>query len=240
MLNKIPRISTRRMSTRMVLWDPDIWRKVVRGDFSSVNFETADREQTISMAACMKFTLLKYPQAIDYIKYERWGESWAMHDIFPFAHAVYRNELIGNINFLDSVKYVTIENFPVPSKDVCLEIQKKYPDSASWAYCVTAWSILGNYNIGNLRYAKDHGRLGDISGQKITLDTYPSGEIIVPGACFIGQGKDCIEPEEATHHIFETDPRWFKPDINEDDVVLMEFEKDEEFFGECFSYYGFQ
>jgi hypothetical protein len=56
----------------------------------------------------------------------------------------------------DIFGYFTVDDFPIPSREICLWLQERYEDNALYMYLVTAWAILCGYTNIKMYYAHDH------------------------------------------------------------------------------------
>lgn len=112
------------------------------------------------------YCLLKYPECATH---------WAFgNDEVLDACAVF--SLIVNNNYRIASKYIetytedmklepliycTVDDFLPASEEICQWLHDSFNHIPSWNYYVTAWSIMGDYDFLNLKYAYDHEKLAE-------------------------------------------------------------------------------
>lgn len=91
------------------------------------------------------YALLKYPHYIDRINC-----SWNQCDQYiELANLVYKG-IIPNSPPEQVANIIPLDFLPIPSKEVVMKLDER------WSYFISAWNILGDYGIENLKYTHAH------------------------------------------------------------------------------------
>lgn len=110
--------------------------------------------------AIIKYGLLKYP---NYVLNYKFGKNDFLDGVAMFSLLVYNHpidiypKIIPDISLL-VLSYASIDDFPIPSYESCIYINKNKTDD-NWYYFLSGWNILGNYNLEReikLFYHSDH------------------------------------------------------------------------------------
>lgn len=125
----------------------------------------------------VKYCLLRYPECA-----ARWTfgkdeslDACAMFSLLVNAGHMHMPPETNNLDLrLEPLVYCTVDDFPPASKETCQWLQDNFSDAPSWCYYVTAWSIMGDYDLSNLKYAYDHEKLAERLGK-----TLPQHEITI-------------------------------------------------------------
>jgi hypothetical protein len=114
----------------------------------------------------VKYCLLKYPECAT-----RWtfGKDESLDACAVFSLIVNNNYSIESKYIetyaqdikLEPLVYCTIDDFQPASKEICQWLDNTLNDIPSWCYYISAWSIMGDYNLPNLKYAYDHEKLAE-------------------------------------------------------------------------------
>lgn len=112
-----------------------------------------------SEEGAINYALLKYP----YLRHHCTGN----HHVLNFIMMVY-DDIVPQECPQYRIGCAALEDFPVPSQEAIVRAKEIWKDSDAKDYMVTAWCILGGYELPGLRYFKSHRRLADLVG--ITID----------------------------------------------------------------------
>lgn len=122
------------------------------------NFDSFPPLNNDANYAVYKYGLLKYPSyALNY-NFNTLNDDLDTCALFSLlVHGNFdknKHPLLTTITMAPFV-YCTLDDFPIPSKEMCQWIQS-HSLSIEWCYYITGWSILGNYHLDNLFYCYDH------------------------------------------------------------------------------------
>ncbi|KAG2173350.1 hypothetical protein INT43_004724 [Umbelopsis isabellina] len=120
----------------------------------------------------VKYCLLKYPECAT-----RWvlGKDEDLDACAVFSLLVNNNYSIASKYIetyaedmkLEPLTYCTVDDFQPASKEICQWLNDSFSDFPSWNYYVTAWNIMGDYDLPNLKYAYDHEKLAERLNKKL-------------------------------------------------------------------------
>lgn len=114
----------------------------------------------------VKYCLLKYPECATQWTF---GKNEELDACAVFSLLVNNNydisskciETYAEDIKLEPLTYCTLDDFQPASKEICQWLNNNFSNIPSWSYYVTGWSIMGDYNLTNLKYAYDHEKLAD-------------------------------------------------------------------------------
>ncbi|ORX65208.1 hypothetical protein DL89DRAFT_271283, partial [Linderina pennispora] len=132
----------------------DDMSKVVKGSFEFLLGRDPPKKLDDYENSILKYALLKYPAMSN----PNVPSNIPVIPTMLLARAVFHHDVSGG-PFDPFLSFVALDDLPIPPKHVVEKAQKEWNDPKLHVfkeYLVTSWSILGNYELENLEYSRDH------------------------------------------------------------------------------------